>query len=366
MCWPGCSTSPISSSPSASTAACSTAPRSTRRAWPALLSTFVYEHRSPEPAPPPWFPSADVKARWRRILATSEDLAADERATGLAEHRPPDPGFAAAAYAWVAGEGLADVVAGEEVAGGDFVRTMKQLVDLARQLALVAPDPATRERAREVERAGVPRGRRRRRRRRRRVVERVGVTIMAFPGHAGRRWPLARWRSLARIVHWRTDDDPARAGVGRGRTGAAEPAVGRHRRRTGAAGRPGRTAPAPCGRRRPAPDARWSVVGARPPTSADRRAPPHRRRPPVRRHRPRRSPPRRDVGVVARTDHRGDERRPDRSLGGRPSFPPERRSRRDRRGRRAARRCGRAGRRGGACRRARTCRIRRSTPAGWP
>jgi ATP-dependent RNA helicase HelY len=116
----------------------------------ALLSTFVYEHRSPEPAPPPWFPSADVRTRWRRILATSEELAADERATGVAEHRPPDPGFAAAAYAWVVGEGLADVVADEEVAGGDFVRTMKQLVDLARQLALVAPDPESRQRAREV------------------------------------------------------------------------------------------------------------------------------------------------------------------------------------------------------------------------
>jgi ATP-dependent RNA helicase HelY len=45
---------------------------------------------------------------------------------------------------------LADVVSGEEVAGGDFVRTTKQLVDLARQVALVAPDAATRERAREV------------------------------------------------------------------------------------------------------------------------------------------------------------------------------------------------------------------------
>ena len=26
------------------------------------------------------------------------------------------------------------------------------------------------------------------------------MTIIAFPGHAGRRWPLARSRSLARIV----------------------------------------------------------------------------------------------------------------------------------------------------------------------
>ncbi len=115
-----------------------------------LLSVFVYEHRSPEPAPPPWFPSADARDRWRRIQATSEDLAADERSIGLGEHRPPDPGFVAAAYAWVLGEDLAEVVADDTMTGGDFVRTMKQLIDLARQLALVAPNAETRQRAREV------------------------------------------------------------------------------------------------------------------------------------------------------------------------------------------------------------------------
>jgi ATP-dependent RNA helicase HelY len=117
-----------------------------------LLSVFVYEHRSPEPPAPPWFPSSHARDRWRRIAAASEDLAADERSLGLAEHRPPDPGFVAAAYAWVAGEGLAEVVGEEELTGGDFVRTMKQLVDLARQVALVAPEAATRERAREAAR----------------------------------------------------------------------------------------------------------------------------------------------------------------------------------------------------------------------
>ena len=115
-----------------------------------LLSMFVYEHRSPEPAPPPWFPSDDVRNRWRRLVATSEDLAADERSIGLGEHRPPDPGFIAAAHAWVLGEDLADVVADELLTGGDFVRTMKQLIDLARQVALIAPEPATRRQAREV------------------------------------------------------------------------------------------------------------------------------------------------------------------------------------------------------------------------
>jgi hypothetical protein len=26
------------------------------------------------------------------------------------------------------------------------------------------------------------------------------MTLTAFPGHAGRCWPLTRWRSLARII----------------------------------------------------------------------------------------------------------------------------------------------------------------------
>jgi ATP-dependent RNA helicase HelY len=118
-----------------------------------LLSVFVHEHRSPEPPAPPWFPSNGVRDRWRRIAAISDDLAADERSLGLAEHRPPDPGFIAAAYGWVSGEGLADVVGAEDLTGGDFVRTMKQLVDLTRQVALVAPDARTRERAREAARS---------------------------------------------------------------------------------------------------------------------------------------------------------------------------------------------------------------------
>jgi ATP-dependent RNA helicase HelY len=56
----------------------------------------------------------------------------------------------AVAYAWAAGEGFAEVVAEEEMSGGDFVRTMKQLIDLVRQLALVAPNRATRQVAEEA------------------------------------------------------------------------------------------------------------------------------------------------------------------------------------------------------------------------
>jgi ATP-dependent RNA helicase HelY len=115
-----------------------------------LVSTFVYEHRSPDDPPRPWFPSDDVKRRWRRIAAVSEDLAAIERSHGLGEHRPPEPTFIAVAYAWIAGDSFAEVVADEELTGGDFVRTMKQLIDLLGQIALVASDPQTRRAARQA------------------------------------------------------------------------------------------------------------------------------------------------------------------------------------------------------------------------
>ena len=113
----------------------------------ALVSTLVYEHRSSDTPPAPWFSSNAVRDRWRRLAAISEDLRATERSVGLGEHRPPDPTFAAIAYAWVAGEGFAEVVGDDEMTGGDFVRTTKQLIDLLRQLAIIVPDPATRRAA---------------------------------------------------------------------------------------------------------------------------------------------------------------------------------------------------------------------------
>jgi len=112
-----------------------------------LASLFVYEHRSPDDPPRPWFPSDEIAERARRIAAISAELSADERAAGLSEHRAPDPTFFAIAYAWVAGEGFAEVVDIEEMTGGDFVRTTRQLIDLLGQIARVAPDHETRRAA---------------------------------------------------------------------------------------------------------------------------------------------------------------------------------------------------------------------------
>jgi ATP-dependent RNA helicase HelY len=115
-----------------------------------LVSVFVYEHRSPEPPPTAWFPSPTVRKRWQRIAEISYELEEIEEEAGLAVHRPPDATFVAVAFAWAAGEGFAEVVEAEELSGGDFVRTMKQLIDVLRQLALVAPERATRRNAEQA------------------------------------------------------------------------------------------------------------------------------------------------------------------------------------------------------------------------
>ncbi len=64
--------------------------------------------------------------------------------------RRPDPGFIGLAYGWAAGEHLADVIADEEISGGDFVRNVKQLIDLLRQLQDLASRPGTGPAAREA------------------------------------------------------------------------------------------------------------------------------------------------------------------------------------------------------------------------
>jgi ATP-dependent RNA helicase HelY len=115
-----------------------------------LVSVFVYEHRSPEPPPTAWFPSPTARKRWQRIAEISYELEEIEEEAGLSVHRPPDATFVAVAFAWAAGEGFAEVVEAEELSGGDFVRTMKQLIDVLRQLALVAPERATRRSAEQA------------------------------------------------------------------------------------------------------------------------------------------------------------------------------------------------------------------------
>jgi ATP-dependent RNA helicase HelY len=117
----------------------------------ALVSCFTYERRGTEgsqPLPPRRWPNQLVAKRSRAIDRIWRDLNATERDERLPETRPPDPGFTAAAHEWAVGGDLADVLEDEEMTGGDFVRNVKQAIDLLRQVGDVAPNPSTGANAR--------------------------------------------------------------------------------------------------------------------------------------------------------------------------------------------------------------------------
>ncbi|MFV0526719.1 MAG: DEAD/DEAH box helicase [Acidimicrobiales bacterium] len=109
----------------------------------AVASCLVYEERRAALRGEPWFPSQVLRHRYTRLAGLHLRLTVDETDAGLPPTRPPDPGFVPIAHGWAAGGDLGEVLGDEELTGGDFVRTTKQLVDLLRQLAVLAPSAAT-------------------------------------------------------------------------------------------------------------------------------------------------------------------------------------------------------------------------------
>ncbi|HEU5151217.1 MAG TPA: DEAD/DEAH box helicase [Iamia sp.] len=110
----------------------------------AVASCFTYEHRSKIPAPAPWYPTKALRQRVEAVLDRAEELRAVEQAAGLPGTRMPDPTFLPLAHAWASGRELDVVLDDEDMSGGDFVRNVRQLIDLLRQIGDAALDPATK------------------------------------------------------------------------------------------------------------------------------------------------------------------------------------------------------------------------------
>ena len=114
-----------------------------------VLSAFTYEHRSRGPRPEVWIPSGPAYRRLSRIGAALDDLRRVERGSGAGSTRLLETGFAPAAHRWASGEPL-EALMDEGFSAGDFVRNVKQLIDLARQIAAVAPNTGTARVARQT------------------------------------------------------------------------------------------------------------------------------------------------------------------------------------------------------------------------
>jgi ATP-dependent RNA helicase HelY len=76
-----------------------------------LASVFTFETRGPGTPPAPWFPPGPLRERFADLEHTIED---------------------------------------EDITGGDFVRNVKQLIDLLRQMGDVAGDEGTAARCRQA------------------------------------------------------------------------------------------------------------------------------------------------------------------------------------------------------------------------
>jgi ATP-dependent RNA helicase HelY len=124
----------------------------------ACVSALTFEARKTEDAAPPRLPAGQVRETLAGMVSVWAELAAVERENKLAFLREPDLGFAWAAHAWAQGKPLESVL-GPDLTPGDFVRAVKQLMDLLGQIAVAAgrdtPLGVTARQAVEALRRGV-------------------------------------------------------------------------------------------------------------------------------------------------------------------------------------------------------------------
>jgi ATP-dependent RNA helicase HelY len=105
----------------------------------ACVSALTFESRRSDDASPARLPHGRTREVLASMLSTWGELRAAEAEHGLSFLREPDLGFAWTVHAWARGTAL-DKLVGPDLTAGDFVRAMKQLIDLLGQLAAAGAD----------------------------------------------------------------------------------------------------------------------------------------------------------------------------------------------------------------------------------
>lgn len=102
----------------------------------AVISSCIYESRNDEAAK---IPRGEIQVALSGISKIYARIHTAESDLNLEPMRAPDFGFCWAAHKWASGSSLTSVLKGSDLTVGDFVRSMKQIIDLLRQLRIAAP-----------------------------------------------------------------------------------------------------------------------------------------------------------------------------------------------------------------------------------
>jgi len=103
----------------------------------AVISSCIYESRNEEAAKVPRGEVQNALATISKIYGKIHEAESD---LNLEPMRAPDFGFCWASHKWASGHSLTSILKGSDLTVGDFVRSMKQIIDLLRQLRAAAPD----------------------------------------------------------------------------------------------------------------------------------------------------------------------------------------------------------------------------------
>jgi ATP-dependent RNA helicase HelY len=112
----------------------------------AVLSTVIYEPRGGDTGGSTRWPTDLVRQRFKRIEKISLQIQDLQRARGLHQHRAPNGGLSSETAAWASGKPLSKIL-DPELTPGDFVRSMRQLIDLLRQIVTTTSNESLRETA---------------------------------------------------------------------------------------------------------------------------------------------------------------------------------------------------------------------------
>ncbi|CAB4755381.1 unannotated protein [freshwater metagenome] len=118
----------------------------------AVLSTLVYEPRGGDTGGAPRWPNEQVRQRFKKIERVSEQVQSIQHERGMHQHRAPNGGLAFETAAWANGRPLSKIL-DVDLTPGDFVRSMRQLIDLLRQIVATTSNPSLRDTAEHAAKA---------------------------------------------------------------------------------------------------------------------------------------------------------------------------------------------------------------------